>query len=166
MMNKIKMLPEQLHYRVGDTMVFVSSFPVSDLLENPADTARIEVNTQLTCVSYNEGLPYAALDFDSYVAQGKQVHFGDLAERNILSFNYAVEGDRYVARVGIIPRKAGPYTFGPYQILVRTKDKGNCYEEAFRFINYVNDNNNIELRDSLLGYIETTRRQAYSFIVD
>ena len=165
--------PERREYKIGDTIYFLSStdetiFPTGFNINSDVIVSQIPAFQYHKYFSDSVFSSNAGKKFDSFLLKGtkyaSQAHQLDV---NIISFSYVQEDNIFLAKVGIILKDTGVYSFIPGSGGIKTQIGERCEEFEIFFPKYQNDNNNWMFTDSLNNINSTpdSRRNYFSFIV-
>lgn len=162
-------LPEQRIYAIGDTLKFQSKVPFSHVFADKPIATRFV----LTCVlgmnreakDSTIAIP-ASLDFDIIPVIGDAEVISDSIPTYI--FTYEVIDTNYIIEFSIIPKSTGYFKIFYDQFNGKIKDYSQCSNslDMYEMLNG-NNNNNVEWRDSIIGYptLLNDKKRSYFFEV-
>lgn len=153
---KFSIDPEKNTYKVGDTMIFNSEFPISGLFPEGQLPPSLEIASKITCGKVTEYLDRPASLFKSYLIKGIQYPLShrdslDLLDTNIANFIYERIGDKFVATIGIIPQDTGVFIFSPFSAGIKINKGEECESFSIFRIEYHNGNYNGEIAKEFYG---------------
>ena len=162
-------LPEQRIYAIGDTLKLQSKVPFSHVFADKPIATRFV----LTCVlgmnreakDSTIAIP-ASLDFDIIPVIGDAEVSSDSIPT--YTFTYEVIDTNYVIEFSIIPKSAGNFKIFYDQFNGIIRDDRQC-SNSFNMYEMLNGNveNNVEWRDSIIGYptLLYDKKRSYFFEV-
>jgi len=140
-------LPEQRIYAIGDTLKFQSKVPFSHVFADKPIATRFV----LTCVlGMNREAEVISDSIPTYI------------------FTYEVIDTNYIIEFSIIPKSTGYFKIFYDQFNGKIKDYSQCSNslDMYEMLNG-NNNNNVEWRDSIIGYptLLNDKKRSYFFEV-
>lgn len=166
--SSFQIAPEQRTYAAGDTLKFKSNVPFSHVFgDKPVATRFV-----LTCViginretiDSTFDMP-ASLDFEFLPGIGSVEISGDSIPT--YNFTYDVIDTNYVLEFSVIPRSVGYFKIFYDQFSGNIKDRSQCSKplDMYEMLNG-NHDNNVEWRDSIIGYPTLLNDQKRSYFFE